>query len=315
MGRYEIELGAPSLDGLPFDDWPVPFLVTLESGRHGPHAMVIAAVHGNEVCGVHALAAFFEAGIRPARGRMTLAIGNVGAYRQFEPADPVASRYLDEDFNRVWRPALLDGRRSSRELERARALRPIVERADYLLDLHSMLRPGPPLVLCGLLDKGRALAEAVGFPAHIVADGGHADGTRLRDHGAFADPASPHTALLVECGQHWARSSAEVAIEVMLRFLATVGVIDPAHLTARYDGAVLPGQQVFEVSDAITVRTNKFAFTAEFNSFDCIEKAGTMIADDGGDPVKTPYDDCFLVMPSGSLVKGQTAVRFGRRVA
>ncbi len=119
MGRYAIELGVPQLDGLPFDDWPVPCLVTLESGRDGPHAMVIAAVHGNEICGVHALAAFFEAGIRPARGRITLAVGNVAAYRRFEPTDPVASRYLDEDFNRVWRPALLDGRRSSCELERA----------------------------------------------------------------------------------------------------------------------------------------------------------------------------------------------------
>jgi len=31
--------------------------------------------------------------------------------------------------------------------------------------------------------------------------------------------------------------------------------------------------------------------------------------------VRTPYDDCVLIMPSRRLVKGQTAVRLGRYVA
>ena len=48
----------------------------------------------------------------------------------FDPANPTASRFLDEDLNRVWDPALLDGPRASAELTRAREIRPAVEAAD-----------------------------------------------------------------------------------------------------------------------------------------------------------------------------------------
>ena len=49
---------------------------------------------------------------------------------------PIASRFVDEDFNRLWAPATLDGPRQSTELARARILRPIVDAADFLLDIH-----------------------------------------------------------------------------------------------------------------------------------------------------------------------------------
>ena len=64
-----------------------------------------------------------------------------------------------------------------------------------------------PLLLCGPLEKGRALAARVGYPRIVMADAGHAAGTRMRDSGAFGDPARPEAALLVECGQHWQKDS------------------------------------------------------------------------------------------------------------
>ena len=89
--------------------------------------MVAALTHGNEICGAIALDKLLRAGIRPRRGRLTLAFNNVAAYREFDPRYPIASRYIDEDFNRLWIPATLDGPRQSVELERARALRPVVD--------------------------------------------------------------------------------------------------------------------------------------------------------------------------------------------
>src|SRR2546429_614526 len=92
---------------------------------------------------------------RSARDDAPRDFDNVAAYREFDPRYPIASRYVDEDFNRLWHPATLDGPRQSIELERARALRPIVDAADFLLDLHSMQHATAPLMLAGLLERSR----------------------------------------------------------------------------------------------------------------------------------------------------------------
>jgi predicted deacylase len=293
----------------------IDYVTTFDSGRSGPHATVVALTHGNEVCGAHALAFVLENGLRPAWGRLSLCFANVAAYQAFDAAEPTASRFLDEDFNRVWGREALESAGKSQELERARALRPLVDEVDYLLDLHSMLQPGPALTLCGMTARGRTMARALGYPGYVVADAGHAGGTRLRDYGFFAEPGSKKTALLVECGQHWRRDSAEVAIETTVRFLLHLGLVEPQTAKRYLPAAAPPHQRLIEVSEAVTVANDHFAFARGFDCFEVVAKAGTAIAEDGGEPVRTPYDDCVLVMPSTSLGKGQTAVRFGRLVA
>ena len=74
-----------------------------------------------------------------ARGRLTLVFANLDAYGRFDAEDPTASRFVDEDLNRIWDLETLESGRRSSELRRARLLRPIFETADVLLDLHSML--------------------------------------------------------------------------------------------------------------------------------------------------------------------------------
>ena len=57
------------------------------------------------------------------RGKLTLSFANVAAFQSFDAKKPTASRYVDEDFNRVWDVATLEGPRQSAELTRARAFR------------------------------------------------------------------------------------------------------------------------------------------------------------------------------------------------
>ena len=293
---------------------PVDYVHVFDSGRSGPTVMVNALTHGNELCGAHALHHLFEAGIRPTAGRLILSFANVEAYDQFDASQPSASRFLDEDLNRVWSPTVLDGPRQSRELTRARDLRPVVAMADYLLDLHSMQRASPPLMLCGMADKGRRLALELGCPRHVVADAGHSAGRRLRDYGDFADPASPKTALLAECGQHWAKASRAVAIEATRRFLIAVGTLMEDHWPADARPSQRPATRLIEVTEAVTIVTKRFKFTKDFQGLETIQSAGSVIAHDGRTPVRTPYDNCVLIMPSRRLLPGQTAVRLGRFV-
>jgi predicted deacylase len=311
MSETRVEIDAPDISAYRRGNAGIPYVVRLNSGKAGPHVVITALVHGNELCGAWALLRLLTSDIRPCHGCLTLAFVNTLAYRRFDPAQPRATRYLDEDLNRLWDPATLDGPRHSRELERARELRPLIESADWLLDLHSMQLPARPLLLCGLGEKGRRLAQRMGYPELIVADQGHRSGARMRDFGDFGDPASPRTAMLVECGQHWARDSVDVAVATCRSFLAALEVVEPAALDLLGPPPVARTQRVIEVTDAITVDGGPFRFTRDFDGLDVIPKAGTVIAHDGSTPIRTPYDDCILIMPSRRLVSGLTAVRLG----
>jgi predicted deacylase len=312
----QVDLVAPDIARWRNGNTGIAYVHSFEAARGGPHVLVTGLVHGNEICGAIALDRLLGDGLRPARGRLTFAFVNVAAYQRFDPGDPNASRYVDEDFNRLWSPDVLDGPRASVELERARELRPLVDSADLLLDLHSLQHDHDPLLLCGRLEKGRALARRVGYPAIVIADAGHAAGTRLRDYGGFGDPQSAKNALLVECGQHWVRGSDAVALAATLRFLTAASAIDEAVPRADRgaDCAEVPTrpQRFIEVTGAVTVETEDFVFAGPYRGLEVIAKAGSEIARDGARPVLTPYDDCILVMPSQRLERGQTAVRFGR---
>ena len=292
----------------------IDYVTTLDSGASGPHVMLSALVHGNELCGAHALDFLLREGIRPQRGRLTLAFMNVAAYARFDPGHPAASRYVDEDFNRIWSAAVLDGPRDSAELRRARAIRPLVDTVDLLLDIHSMQNATPPLMLAGSLAKGRQLALEVGAPAHIVCDAGHAAGTRLRDYAQFGDPGSSRNALLVECGQHWAHDTARVAIEVALRFLASTGAVRRAWAEARLPATAPARQRIIEVSGPVTIESDHFRFVEGYRGMEVIPDEGTVIGWDGARAIRTPYPQCVLIMPSRRLRPGESAVRFGRYV-
>ena len=156
----------------------------------GPNVVIVALVHGNEICGAVALSRLLQSGPAPLRGTLTAGFANLDAFDRSDPAQPPASRYVDEDMNRLWDAELLDGPRQSSELARARAMRPVIDGADALLDLHSMLWPSEPLLLCGPTARGRALATAIGTPNLVVADTGHASGRRLIDYAPFVSQDS-----------------------------------------------------------------------------------------------------------------------------
>jgi len=309
-----IELAAPDIAPYATGNTGIPYVTTFDSGRPGPHVLVNALTHGNELCGAIVLDELFRRGLRPAAGKLSLSFANVAAYRRFDPANPAASRFVDEDFNRLWGAATLDGKRQSVELARARALRPLVDSVDLLLDLHSMQQASPALMLAGLTDKSLALARRVGVPGVIVRDAGHAAGPRMRDYADFGDPASTKTALLVECGQHWESRTAETARDTTWRFLAASGVLAPAEAAAILKRPAAP-QRVVTVTDAVTIAGDRFDFADDYRGMEIIPRAGTLIAHDGGKEIRTPYDDCVLIMPSRRLQRGQTAVRLGRFTA
>ncbi|MET1415409.1 succinylglutamate desuccinylase/aspartoacylase family protein [Roseibium sp. HPY-6] len=309
--EYPVELAPPDLSPYKDGNSGIPYVWRFDSGAPGPNVMLSAIVHGNEPCGAIALDRLLKNDTRPESGSLTLAFMNIDAYDAFDPLDPNATRWIDEDFNRVWDIATLEGERDSVELRRAREVRPALAEIDYLLDIHSMQHLAPPLMMSGRHARAKALAAAIGVPERVVGDAGHAAGRRMRDYGPFDDPREKNTALLIECGQHWQASAGDLAEEAAIRFLVATGVLS-ADALDRFT-IPPPPQSAFTVVEAVTIQNEAFVFAQDFSGGEIIAKKGTLLGHDGEIPVVTPEDDLMLVMPSKRLWRGQTAVRLARR--
>ena len=322
-----IELAAPDISVHRAGNIGVDYVSSFDSGKPGPHVMLQALTHGNELCGAIVLDELLRAGLRPAAGRLTVAFANTQAYANWNPADPDVSRFVDEDYNRVWSDEVLSGPRDSVELRRARELGGFVARADYLLDIHSMREPCPPLMVCGVAgrggEKGAAMARRMGVPRHLLIDTGHPAGPRMIEHGGYSQPASPRTAVLIECGQHWERASVDVAREAVRRFLDVTGVLDygrsawtgdaPARALPSPGGQDDDAPRLVRVTHAVVARSLSFRFAGEYRGLEVIERAGDPIAYDGEETIRAPYDRTVLVMPSKAHLRiGNTMVRLGR---
>lgn len=311
LPAFDVGIERPDLAPWRDGNTGIPGFTTLAAEAPGPHVLLLALTHGNEFAGAIVLDRLLRAKPRLLRGRLTLGFANLAAFDAFDPANPTASRYIDEDLNRVWDPALLDGPRQSRELARARQIRPAVEAADVVLDLHSMLWPSDPLILCGAAPRGRVLAEAVGQPPLVVADRGHTSGQRLIDHPRFTAKDGTACAVLVEAGQHWESAAVEMTSASVAGLLRHLGLVRrPAAAPA--DAPTSP--RIAEVSMVVTACTSSFAFVRAFRGGEVIPRRNTLIALDGTTEIRTPHDDCLLVMPSLRPSRGHTAVRLARFV-
>ena len=310
---HPIEISPPEIAPYKTGNTGVDYVHVLDSGKPGPNVMVQALTHGNEFCGAIALKILFDEKIRPAKGKLTLAFANVAAFARFDFNDPDRSRYIDEDYNRVWGDDKLLGPLDSAELRRARELRPFVDAADYLLDLHSMHEPCRPIMVCAKSEKSAAFARRVGVPADLLIDTGHPAGLRMIERGAFNDPASPKTAVLIECGQHWEKSAADVAVDTLFRFLAATGAVDASICKSHFRLDPPAVQKTVRVTEAVVAKSKGLRFPYLFKGLEVIRQAGTVVATDGETTWKTPYDDCVMVMPSLAHVKpGTTVLRLGR---
>lgn len=313
MTHHPIQIEPPDITPYRHGNTRVDYVHVFDSGRRGPNVMLQALTHGNEFCGAIALDYLFTQGVRPRTGRLTLAFANVAAYERFDFDDPDRSRFIDEDYNRVWGDDVLMGSRDSAELRRARELRPFVDAADLLLDIHSMHEPCRPIMVCAKSEKSVALSWRIGVPADLLIDTGHPAGLRMIERGDFNDPQSPKAAVLIECGQHWEASAAEVAIDTALRFLKASGAVDATWADARLRLQPPAAQRLIRVTEPVVAKTMNFRFARPFGGLEVLPQKGTIVATDGDTQWRTPYDDCVMVMPSMVHLKpGTTMVRLGR---
>ena len=309
---YPIELQAPDISAYQHGNIGVDYVHRFDSGKPGPHVCVNAVMHGNEICGAITLDHLLNAQLRPKRGVLTLCFVNVGAFLTFNPHAPGESRFIDEDMNRVWVEDRLDGNEQSAELHRARALRPIFDSVDYLLDIHSMSTFSEPILLCNGLASERELARKMTYPRTVACGSGHIVGKRLIEYTPFNDTTNDKTALLIECGQHWARDTGPAALDSTLYFLGALDMLPDGFLDAHVTTATPPAQQMLDVTHGYITKTDHFEFAQTFVGLEEFPDEGTLIATDGEETIRTPYPRCVLIMPHAIRAKNRRVLRFAR---
>ena len=304
---------SPVFEVLPRDLTPyragnvgIDYVHRFESGRPGPHVMINGITHGNEFCGMVAVCHLLDSGVRPRIGTLTLSFGNVAAYESFDPARPFESRQITHNLNRIWSAAQLDGTEDSVELRRARAMRPAVAAAGHILDIHSTSHDVEPFWVYPAFERNAAIANALLRPeVHLVMPTGLGSGTTLTQHDGHGRADGQGSALVVECGQHFKRSSAELATQVALDVLGHFGLIDrevprPARPPRR-----------FELLRTHVVAHADFRFVRPVIGFETFVK-GELVATDGDEEIRAPIDDCTIFMPTREPIVGREGVYLTR---
>lgn len=126
-----------------------------DGGEHSLHLAVGCVVHGDEYGTLPAVAGLVEdlvAGRRTYGGRLTVFLGNPEASLEGE-------RFLESDLNRVF----VDDPPDTHEGRRSRAIRPILDAADVLVDLHQTILPtAHPFAIFPFHRTGWQWARALG---------------------------------------------------------------------------------------------------------------------------------------------------------
>lgn len=287
--RTDCQLPFRDLSAYAAGNTGIPYAFTFKSGRPGPHVLITGLSHGNEPGGRDAVTALIDK-VRPEAGTLSLALLNLDAHQASNGVDPYGRRFVDHDFNRVWDDAILDGEANSREIVRARQVRPLVQQADALLDIHATPYEASPYFVLKPGSKGVALAERLGTPrTRILFEQGSVHQPTITNYRQFADPASPAVALSLETGLFFARTSATSGLSTAIRLLRLKGVIGPeAHedlVTWSDPGPVRRVRVLFpeivETTDiALLFRPDEFRPRPE----------GEIVAYDAGRPIRAPFE-------------------------
>jgi predicted deacylase len=301
--------------------------VHFASPQAGKRLLVLGAVHGNELAGMHGIQRVLA---EIDAGQLAIAKGSV----TFVPiTNPLAherkQRNGDRNLNRNLGPT-----DTPQEFEDhiANWLCPLMAQHDVLLDLHSFQAQGKPFVMVGPLDntgplepfthaaEEEAMALCLGVDRFV--DGWLSTYTRgvanrrarmgatmTRQQSLDADPrygvgsteyfrSTGGYALTLECGQHEDPQGPEVAYRAIMNTLAHLGLIDrPAPVPTKNVEAL----SIYEVIDRLHVDDN---FSRAWQSFDVL-KRGDLIGTRADGTQVVAETDGYILFPNAKAGVGQ----------
>lgn len=266
-----------------------------QSSQKGPLLLVLGSIHGNEKCGTHALRRFLK---ELDEGKWKLLKGTLKAVPVCNPeAFKQNKRFVEENLNRVIFPS-----ENPQVYERklANEIAPLIEKADYLLDLHSMQAKGKAFSMLNApseksLEFCKCLgAEAVvtGWPEVFAA---HPEVLSCCTQ-TYADKFNIPNAL-IECGSHEDPEAIDVAYRAILGALKFLGLLDAAQISKNGLSVSDTKTRTIALEEVIFRENLEDKFVKEWKSFEKFQKGETIALRKNGNEVKAPFDG-LIVFPN-----------------
>lgn len=301
----------------------------------GPRLIVLGAVHGNEVCGTHAILKILRAldsgELLIERGVVTFVpITNPLAYR-------LKQRNGDRNLNRNLTPTS-----DPQEFEDhiANWLCPLLAAHDVLLDMHSFQVGEQPFAMLGPQDnegllepfKRQTLERQVAFSLGVcrfvdgwlstyargverrvaelktVRAGSSARANHLNTDARYGVGTTEYMrsvggcAVTLECGQHESAQAPVVAHQAVLNVMASLGLISqPAHQQTPKPGSAIEAISLYEVVDKVA---DADAFSRAWVSFDRL-RVGDEIGRRASGEVLIAQREGYVVFPNHKSQAGQ----------
>ena len=304
----------------------------------GPALLVLGAVHGNEVCGTHAIMQLLQ---DIDGGAISIERGSVTFVPITNPlAHHLKRRFGDRNLNRNMAPSAIP---QDFEDRIANVLCPLLDAHDVLLDLHSFHTGGAPFVMIGpqnnigTLEPFALAAEEMQLALHTgaprIVEGwldtyargvqrraaNAAENINARSQTLVTNPnygvgtteymrARGGYAVTLECGQHDDPAGIGVARHAILQTLGLLGI------TSAQPTPPTSAPEILRLIDVTDKAHAGDTFSREWRSFDAV-KAGEVIGvRQSGAEVKAQGDG-FVVFPNPRGEVGQEWFYFAQRRA
>ncbi len=278
------------------DKYKNPEVITFDTGVDGPNLTVLGAVHGNEHCGPKAikriLSAIDEGKIRLKKGKfVTMPIVNLLAYEK-------NVRFVERNLNRFLFP-----KENPKDYEDFLDLKlcPVLEAADYLLDLHSYHSKGDGFIFLGERDEPNIeYARALGVPRIIY---GWEDAMKANDDVVDKREAMGTTeysrqfgsiAVTLECGNHHDPKGEDVGFNAILNAMKYTGV---AEIDEDLFVTSIPESETYDIKmGGMFLKSRVGEFTQDWTNMHPVSKGDVIASYEDGEELKIP-EDGFLVLP------------------
>ncbi len=247
--------------------------VELKGKEPGPVSVILAGVHGDEVCGLRALEQVLP-NLSIERGTLFIGYGNPAAIR-------VNRRFTEANLNRLFKPGdeLSRADKASYEYGRMLVVKRYLDMSGALLDIHASFTPGGrPFVICE--NNGLSIADRLPFDLVV----GGFDKVEPGGTDYYMNRIGK-IGICAECGYLEDPASTERAVKSIFSFLYARG-----HVSGKTDAR---SQERLVMYYLHRTRTDRFRLARRFNDFDGLAR-GEIIGMDGAEAVSSPKESVIL---------------------
>lgn len=252
---------------------------------------VMGSVHGNERIGASVIESLKEK-LQDAEllRDVYLVFGNPEAYKQ-------NVRFVDYDLNRLFGEGMdLKTITDSNEGKRAAEIQTILWQCDFLLDIHSTIKPSEPFVYCEPTPQHLALAELMNTQFIVSAAKEFRPADLVTSADNFIDRIGGF-GITYESGWHKDAMNIDDVLQKAMLFLQETAACNFGLSPAEESDVAMH----LVIHDHVIPESDSFSFVKDFSNFDRV-KAGEII----GTGVVAERDS-FIIFPKRDIRKGKIA--------